>query len=373
MPILAVRRWQTARGEIIAAYNGAMLLEGIFAAVTTPYYPDGSLYLRKLEHNVDRYSRTPVSGMVVLGSTGEAVLLEDAEAREVLRAAALAAAPEKVLIAGVGHGSAIATIRLTEFAAQAGYDVALVKTPNYYAPQMSARAMLTYFRTVADQAPIPVVLYSIPKFTHYDLGVDLIAELAQHPNIIGLKDSSGSVERIAAVAEATRTLPRRVVEVTPVFAAVTDRMQVAARAEASNGLVTIAGSAGGMITAPAAPVLRTRTREVGFQVLSGSADKLLPSLEAGATGGVLGLAACAPQACHEVYIAWKENDPQLAAEKQARLLAPSQVVVGRLGIAGVKYACDLNGYFGGQPRLPLLGLTAEEKQQAEGAMRDIRN
>ncbi len=358
-----------------------MLLDGVFAAVTTPFYPDGSLNLRKLEHNIERYSRTPVAGMVVLGSTGEQVLLDDGEARETLRTAILAAAPEKAMLAGVGYGSAIATIRMAEFAAKAGYDAALVRTPFYYAPQMSALAMLTYFRTVADHSPLPVVLYSIPKFTQYDLPVDLIAELAYHPNIIGLKDSSGSVERIASTAAATAAAPRRAVTVTPVFAAVTARMHAAASAapEAAGGLITIDGTfspddaAPASRTQPPVSTLRTRTREVGFQLLCGAADKLLGSLQAGASGGVLGLAACAPQACHEVYIAWKESDESLAAEKQARLVAASSTVAGRLGIAGIKHGCDLNGYFGGRPRLPLLPLTAEEQGEVARVMRDLRN
>ena len=353
-----------------------MLLEGIFAAATTPFYPDGSLYLRKLEHNIERYSRTPASGIVVLGSTGEALLLDDAEAREALRTAAQAAKPEKVLLAGVGQGSAIATIRMAEFAASAGYDAALVRTPNYYAPQMSPLAMLTFFRTVADHSPLPVVLYSIPKFTHYELAAALVAELAQHPNIIGLKDSSGNVERIAAVAAATSTAPRRAVAVTTVFAAVTGRMRTAAEARGSGGgLVSIAGQGGAALAAapPSASALRTRTREIGFQILCGAADKLLPSLEAGASGGVLGLAACAPQACHEVYIAWKENDAPLAAEKQTRIVEASTVVAGRLGVPAIKHACDLNGYYGGRARLPLLPLTGDEQAEVARVMRDLRN
>jgi 4-hydroxy-2-oxoglutarate aldolase len=358
-----------------STYNRAMLLEGVFCAATTPFYSDGSLYLRKLEHNIDRYSRTPVAGIVVLGSTGEAVLLDDAETRESLRIAAAAAAPEKVLLAGIGQGSALATIRLAEFAAEAGYDAALVRTPNYYAPQMTPLAMLTYFRTVADQSPLPVVLYSIPKFTQYDLAVDLVAELAQHPNIIGIKDSSGSVERVAALAYATSHLAKRTVTVTPVFAAVTGRMQRLALAQAANqeqgGLVNITGAT--ITAAPPVSTLRTRTRDVSFQILCGAADKMVPALAAGASGSVLALAACAPQACHEAYIAWKEGDAPLAAEKQERLVNASSVVVNQLGIAGVKYGCDLNGYFGGRPRLPLLPLTGEQQAECAKALRDLRN
>ncbi len=314
---------------------------------------------------MERYGRGPAAGLVVLGSTGEALLLDDTEARETLRVAAEAAPADKVLLAGVGQGSALATIRMAEWAASVGYDAALVRTPYYYAPQMTPLAMLTYYRTVADRSPIPVVLYSIPKFTNYELPAEVVAELAQHPNILGLKDSSGSVERIAAVAAAVAGAPKRTVTVTPVFAAVTERML---RAPQEGGLVTIGG-----VAAPTAVGLKTRTREVGFQILCGSAEKLLPSLEAGATGGVLAMAACAPQACHEVYVAWKESDRPLAEEKQGRIVEASKTVAGRLGIAGVKYACDLNGFYGGRPRLPLLPLTGEGEREVATAMRELRN
>ena len=201
-----------------------MLLEGIFAPVTTPFYPDGRLYLRKLEHNIDRYSRTLMAGLVVLGSTGEAVMLSDEESREVLKTARAAAAVEKVLLAGVGRESVAETLRLTEFAAEQSYDAVLVRTPNFYTPQMSRTAMLAYYRMIADRSPLPVVLYNIPKFTKYDLPVEIIAELAFHPNIIGIKDSSGSVEKVAAIASGTREAPKRTVLVTQVFEAVTRRM-----------------------------------------------------------------------------------------------------------------------------------------------------
>ena len=343
-----------------------MLLEGIFPAVTTPFFADGPLYLGKLEHNIARYSHAPVAGFVVLGSTGEAVMLDEDESREVLGTAAAAAAPDKVLIAGIGRESVHATLRMAEAAARANYDAVLVRTPNYYAPQMTPPAMLTYFRMVADRSPLPVILYSIPKFTHYDLAVDLIAELAQHPNILGLKDSSGNVARLAEVVAATRSAPRRTVTVTSIFAAVTARMQAEA---AETSLVAI----GGGPALAAAPALKTRTREVGFQVLSGSADKLHASLDAGASGAVLAMAACAPQACHEVYVAWKEKDQPLAEEKQQRLVAASQYVVNTLGIAGIKHACDLNGYFGGRTRLPLLPLGAAEQAEVARHMQDLRN
>jgi dihydrodipicolinate synthase/N-acetylneuraminate lyase len=119
--------------------------------------------------------------------------------------------------------------------------------------------------------------------------------------------------------------------------------------------------------------IKTRTKEVGFQVLTGSAATLLESLEAGAAGATLGFAACAPQACQEVYLAWKDHDQKLAEEKQKRIAAPSQRIAGQLGVTGVKYACDFNGYYGGRPRAPLLALTAEEKAETEGLLAGIRN
>ena len=298
-----------------------MLLEGIFPAVTTPFYPDGRLYLKKLEHNVELYSRTPVAGLVLLGSTGEAVMLSDEESRSVLRVARETAAPEKVLLAGVGRESLAETLRLAEFAADQQYDAVLVRTPHYYGPQMGRIEMLTYYRALADRSPLPVVLYSIPKFTHYELPVEVIAELAQHPNIIGLKDSSGSVERIAGIVTATRNAARRELLVTMTFAAFTGRM-LADMALPEGNFVSAERQSGQAALAAAPPSARVKTmrkKEVGFQVLNGSAHGLLASLEAGATGGVLALAACAPQACQEIYIAWKDNDPRLAKEKQQRV------------------------------------------------------
>ena len=143
-------------------YNGPMLIEGIFAAVPTPFYPDERIYFRKLEANIDRYSRSLLSGMLLLGSTGEAVALDDTESAEVLRVAAESSAPDKVLIAGVGKESVKATVELAEKAAKYQYDAVLVRTPTYYATQMSPAAVLHYFRSVADRSPLPVLLYNIP-------------------------------------------------------------------------------------------------------------------------------------------------------------------------------------------------------------------
>jgi dihydrodipicolinate synthase/N-acetylneuraminate lyase len=353
-----------------------MLLQGIFPAMTTPFYPEGNVYCKKVEHNVDRYSRTPVAGLVVLGSTGEAVMLSDEERREVLRVAAEVAAPEKVLIAGVGAESVVETLRWAEHAARLKYDVALVRTPHFYRPQMKPEAMLAFYRTVADRCPLPVLLYTVPPFTAYDLPLEVIVALADHPNIIGIKESSGNVEKVAAMVAATRHV-KRTCTVTDLQQAVTGRMPATPPAEASQ-LVSLGGSesrpgSSGNVAVAAPPSFKTRSRDVGFQVLVGAAQTLLNSLQAGASGGVMAFAAPAPTICFEIYTAWRDNDVQLAQSKQDALAPAARRVVSELGIPAVKYALDLNGYYGGPPRLPLLPLTATQKAEVETFMARFPN
>jgi 4-hydroxy-2-oxoglutarate aldolase len=352
-----------------------MLLEGIFAPVTTPFYADERIYFRKIEANMARYSRSLLAGMVVLGSTGEAVSLNDTETRDVLRASADATAPEKVLIAGVGRESVHATLELAECSATLNYDAILVRPPSYYGAQVSPAAVLHYFRSIADRSPLPVVLYYIPKFVQCQMPVEIVAELAQHPNIIGIKDSSGNVDRIRETVAATQNAARRTVEVTQVFEAVTARMMTAPREAASATFVSASDLAGGIAVAappPAVPV-KTRSREVGFQVLAGSERSILASLEAGASGAIVAFAAFAPQAAQEIYIAWKDHDLKLAEEKQKRIVAAGTRILGAMGLAGIKYACDFNGYYGGHPRSPILPLSAEQKAEIEELLTELRN
>ncbi|MEO6965782.1 MAG: dihydrodipicolinate synthase family protein [Acidobacteriaceae bacterium] len=360
-----------------------MLLEGILPPITTPFYPDGRLYLRKLEHNVALYSRTQLSGMVVLGSTGEAVMLAPEEQREVLATAIAAGSQEKVMIAGVGQESLQQTLLMAEGAAALGYDAVLVRTPHFYRRQLLRTdgppiEMLTYYRMIADESPLPVVLYSVPAFTQYDLPVEVVAELAQHPNIIGIKDSSGAPERVAALVQATQFV-HRTVTVTPTFAAVTRRMLTSQPANSGAGLMPATelkqGNAALAVAAPAAapPVaMKTRQKDTGFAVLTGGSTTLHASLQKGASGGVIAFATCAPQCCWEIWMAWKEGDQGLAEEKQERIGQASSVVGRQMGVPGLKYACDLNGYYGGRARLPLLPLTAEQQREVDHLMADIR-
>ncbi len=362
-----------------------MLLHGIFPPITTPFYPDGNVYFKKLEHNVERYSKTPAAGIVVLGSTGEAVMLSGQEQREVLKTARDAAAAPKVLIAGTGTESASETLRLTEYAAELGYDVALIRTPHFYRTQMKPANLLAFYRTVADRSPLPVMIYNVPVFTAYDMPAELVIELAEHANIVGIKESSGDVEKAARMVAGTRHI-KRTAMVTETFEAVTPRMLKAAEGnQQSRELVPLAVLAGDSnVTERASDRpsssgvavvagLKTRQKEVGFQVLVGVAQRLAPSLQAGAVGGVLAFASAAPMACFEIYAAWKEGDLELARLKQDRLTKASQRVGSELSIPGIKYAMDLNGYYGGPARLPLLPLTADVKAEVEALMADIRS
>src|SRR3990172_8638544 len=187
-----------------------MLLHGIFPPITTPFYPDGKVSFRKLEANVERYSKTAAAGLVVLGSTGEAILLSGEEQRDVLRAAREAAAPEKVLIAGTGSESASETLRLTEYAAALGYDVAMVRTPHYYKSQMKPENMLAFYRTVADQSPLPVIIYNFPPSTGYAPPAEVVIQLAEHPNFIGIKESGGDIAKVKLMVARTRHVRRQV-------------------------------------------------------------------------------------------------------------------------------------------------------------------
>jgi 4-hydroxy-2-oxoglutarate aldolase len=356
-----------------------MLLHGIIPPITTPFYPDGNVYFKKLESNVERYSRTPISGIVVLGSTGESIMLSDQERRDVLKSAREAAAPSKVLIAGTGIESAIETLRLTEYAAELGYDVALIRTPHFYRKQMQPANLLAFYRTVADRSPLPVLLYNVPVFTAYDIPAEVVIELADHPNIIGIKESSGDVEKVCKMVAATRHI-KRSATVTETFDAVTPRMLAPSGSNGENGVLVPVGALSGMVSAKPSSTavtvvgnLKTRQKEVGFQVLVGAAQKLHPSLEAGAVGAILAFACPAPTACYEIYAAWKEGDAELARLKQERIVPAAQRVGSELGIPGLKHGIDYNGYFGGSARLPLLPLTADVKAEIERLLADIRN
>jgi 4-hydroxy-2-oxoglutarate aldolase len=283
-----------------------VLFSGVFAALTTPFAQDGSVSLPDLKHNVQRYNQTALAGYVVLGSTGESVLLTRAEMDAILATVREAAAEEKKLLAGAGAESTAETIERAKRAAELGYDAALVKTPHYYKPAYKPEVLIAHYRRVADESPIPVMLYSIPQFTGIALAAAEVAALAEHPNIIGIKDSSGNVQGIGEIIGAT----------------------------------------------PSA-----------FQVLVGSAASMYPSLAIGARGAILALACALPEKCAALFELFRQGHHEQARELQAILARASKLIVSELGIAGVKYAMDQRGYRGGLPRLPLVPLQLEQKKR----------
>jgi 4-hydroxy-2-oxoglutarate aldolase len=358
-----------------------MLLEGLQLPLTTPFYPDGRLNLRKLEHNVRRYSKTPVAGLVALSESGEPTMLSEEETRQALRCVVEASAVEKVLLAGVARDSVRETLRLAEYAAELGYDAVLVKQPSVLRAGrhgVAGKSLVTYFQAVADRSALPVVLYSAASERNDVLPAELVIELASHPQIIGLIDGVADGDRIARLKAATASM-RREVTVTHVFAAATRRMGVlreTAAAGGSGGLIsadTLTGGGAALAVAPAKTAVKTRTKVVGFQILVANTAGVLEGLVAGAVGAMPAFAASAPQACYEVLAAWKDGDEGLAQEKQTRLNDVAARVEVDLGVAGIKYGCDLNGYFGGLPRLPLLPLSGEERVGVEGMMQGLRN
>ena len=356
-----------------------MLIDGIHIPLTTPFTRDGDLYLRKLAHNVGRYSLTPAGGFVAL--TGEGAALSDEETRDTLRVIGETAAPEKVLIAAICKGSVRNALAVAEQAAESGFDAILLSAPpdwteltmrRGYEPWTQRSAELTlFFRAVADASPLPVFLHSDGTGMQLIMRVDTIAELAQHPNILGLFDAQLQPPRYREIALATAGVKHEVT-VTTVFAPVTRRMLAAAEAST---VVTASALAGGtaVLAAPTTAVLKTRTKTVGFQMMAAGTElAMVAKLEAGVAGAMPMLAASMPQSCYEVYAAFKDGDPALAVEKNERLLEADRLM-RELGVAGIKYGCDLNGYFGGPVRLPRVALDASQQANVERVLSSLKN
>lgn len=343
-----------------------MLLEGLHLPLTTPFYSDGRLNLRKLEQNVAAYSKTPVSAIAVLSSYGEPTMLSDEETRQALQTAIEAAAPEKVMLAGVSRDSVRETVAIADHAAALTYDAALVAPPSFLQQTSGLRQireLTTYFQAVADRVGLPIVLDGSTA----NLPAEVVIELAAHPRILGLVDGSPTAERITQLKQATATV-KRDVTVTPVFAAATGRML------APQEVTSVASTGGGtaLTVLPTMPAIKTRTKVVGFQILAGSTTTMLAALLAGCVGAMPAFAACAPQATYEVLAAWKDGDQGLAEEKQQRLQLAAKYME-EVGTAAIKFGCDLNGYFGGLPRLPLLPPSGEDRTQIEALLQGLRN
>ena len=253
---------------------------------------------------------------MVCGSTGESVFLTTEEKLELWALAAEYTAPEKTLLAGTGVESVRETVWLTNKAAELGYKAAMVRTPHYYKNLLNnTAAQCLYFNAVADQSKIPLMIYNWPQTTGIDISPEAVAALSEHPNIIAIKESSGSMEKVLQMLR----------EVKP-----------------------------------------------GFQVLVGSAPTLAPSLAVGAAGAVLAYANAAPYSTVAIWEAHRSRETEAAMDWQNRIGRAAVLVTVKYGIPGLKYAMDLNGYYGGPCRLPLSPLTPAAKLEIEAAFKDLK-
>ena len=280
----------------------------------TPFLAGGALDLAAFERNLDSYASADLAGYLVLGSNGEAASLGEAEKLSLV-AAARRRANGRLVLAGTGMESTAATIALTAKAADAGADAALVLTPFYYKPQMTIDALRLHFEAVADASPIPVYLYSVPVFTGLAFPPALAAAMAPHPNVRGMKESSGDL-----------------------------------------GLL-------GRIAGSVPP---------SFEIACGSAPVLYPALCLGAAAGVLAVACCAPDAAAAVYRAFREGDHDRARRLQLALTPLATAVTSTWGVPGLKLAMDVAGYRGGDPRPPLLPAPASARPELERLLADVR-
>ena len=349
-----------------------MLLEGLFLPLTTPFYGDGRLYLRKLEHNAERYSRTLAAGLAVLTAAGEPGRLTDEEQALALKSVAEATAHETTLMVDISKESVRGTIALAEKAAALRYDVALLRLPRLTSG-VSAVEQRMLAQAVADRSPLPLVLV---EEREERLPAELIASLADHPQILGWVATASDEAAVGEMLKRTVHVTREVT-VTTVFEAVTARMQQQRAATGQTTYIQVesltAGGATVLATPQLEPAIKTRTRRVGFQILAGRTQDALAMLRGGARGAMLPFALCAPQACHEVWAAWKDDDQDLAQEKYDRVAQAAALIEGQMGIAGLKAACDLNGYFGGTPRLPGMALLRSQQDEVQRLMRSMRN
>lgn len=293
-----------------------MKLHGIYPPIATPFNHDGEIYPAKVQHNVEKWNRTGLAGYVVCGSTGESVYLTQDEKFLLFELVAKHAAPDKTLIAGTGMESVRETVLLTNKAAEMGYKAAMVRTPHYYKNMVNrGDAQALFFRAVADQAKIPVMIYNWPQATGVDIPADTVAALSEHPNIIAIKESSGNIEKVMQMIRETKP---------------------------------------------------------GFQVLVGSAPTLAPSLAVGAVGAVLAYANAAPYSVIAIWEAHRQREFDAAMDWQRRIARAAVLVTVKYGIPGLKYAMDLNGYYGGPVRLPLTPVGPEAKKEIEAAFADIK-
>ncbi|MDD2206708.1 MAG: dihydrodipicolinate synthase family protein [Aminobacterium sp.] len=282
---------------------------GIFAPVATTFNDLGNIDLQKYKENTVKFSKTGLAGLVILGSNGEFVMLDMEEKVSLVETARKALPSSMRVIAGTGCESVRDTIELTRRCADVGANAALVITPHFFKKDMNSQTLENFFIAIADASPIPIMLYNMPGNAGVNIPPSLAVALSKHPNIVGIKDSSGNIVQIAEV---------------------------------------IAG-----------------TKENKFSVFAGSGSFLLPTLLLGGVGGTLAVANVVPEYCVSLYNAWNNKELDKARELQLGLLELNAAVTGRFGIGGMKAAMEMAGYWGGKPRLPILPATETMREEIQ--------
>jgi 4-hydroxy-2-oxoglutarate aldolase len=290
-------------------------LEGVFPPIPTPFDTDGNLLVDRLKANIALWNTTGLHGYVVLGSNGEAVMLTDSEKAAVWQAAREAIPRDKLFLVGAGVESTRHCIVLAKRAAEIGADAAMFVTPSYYKSQMISAALVNHYNVIADASPIPVIIYNMPGATGVDIDANTVIQIAQHQNVVGIKDSSGNVAKFADIVRAVRP---------------------------------------------------------EFSVIAGSGGYFYPALCVGAKGTVAALANIAPRECVAMYNAFRAGRHDDARALQLRFIQLNQAVTARWGVPGLKAALDeLNGgFYGGAPRLPLRPLADNDRAALRQVMQN---
>ncbi len=279
-------------------------LKGIMPPIATPFVND-EVAFDKLAENFLKWNKTSLSGFVVMGSNGESVFLTREEKLKLVETVKKNISEEKLLIAGTGSDSIKETISLTNDAADCGADYALILTPSFYKSEMKPAAYIKYFTAVADKTKIPAIIYNVPKFTGVDIEAETVAKLSEHKNIVGIKNSSENIRQTTEMIDQT---PEE------------------------------------------------------FATIIGTASVLYSGLSAGAVGGILALANIAPNECVQIQKLVEEGKHAEALELQKRMLPVNKAITAKYGVAGLKAAMGMLGYFGGEPRSPLSVLNDADKE-----------
>jgi 4-hydroxy-2-oxoglutarate aldolase len=291
-------------------------LRGVIAPVVTNFGErDESVDLDAFATNLRAYAAAGLSGIVVCGSTGEAALLDEEERRSLIEHARREVPTDMLVIAGTGAESTRQCVHRCRVANESGAHAVLVVAPHYYSSAMTPAALEAHYRRVADESPLPVLLYNIPKYMHFALEPDLVARLATHENVVGMKDSAGDLAKLA-------------------------------------GYVQAQGDE--------------------FTVLTGHGGTFDQALELGVRGGILAISLFAAELALDIYATHRAGDRDASADSQRAATPLAAEIVGRMGVAGVKAAMDRVGLNGGRVRAPLLPLGPEDEARVDALLRDAR-